>query len=77
MGIGCAGRALLGGLCCRDFGNHPRLMYGWRVDFQDLEVVGASHLVVHDGGRLQHAVARTEGELTLLAFIKRTQPFIT
>ena len=53
-------------------------MNGRGVDFQDLEVVRASHLVVHDAGRLQHAVSCAERELAFLALIdEATQPFST
>src|SRR5438093_4043723 len=43
--------------------DHHRLVHGRRVDLEHLEVVGAVELVVHDGGGLQHAVARGEGVL--------------
>ena len=48
------------------------------VDFQDLEVIGASQLVVIDARWLQHAVTRAERERALLAIIDEvTQPFST
>src|SRR6266702_2420799 len=37
--------------------DHQRRVHGGRVDFQDLDVVGAVELVVHDAGRLQHVGA--------------------
>src|SRR5262245_6078260 len=40
-------------------------VHGRRVDLQHLDVVGALELVVHDAGRLQHAVARAERVLAL------------
>src|SRR2546425_13377506 len=43
--------------------DHHGFVHGGRVDFQDLDVVGAVELVVHDPGGLQDAVALAEGML--------------
>src|SRR5215475_10795987 len=40
-------------------------VHGRRVDLQHLDVVGALELVVHDAGRLQHAITRVERVLAL------------
>src|SRR2546425_8116087 len=52
-----------GGL--RHAADHHGLVHGRRVDFQDLEVVGAVELVVHDPRRLQDTVALAERVLAV------------
>src|ERR1700730_1167667 len=45
--------------------DHKGLVHRGRVDLEDLEIVRALELVVHDGWRLEYAVAGAEGLLTL------------
>src|SRR5262245_23670449 len=45
--------------------DHPGLVHGRRVDLEHFQVVRAVELVVHDGRRLQHAIALGEGVLAL------------
>ena len=48
---------------------HPldpeRVVHGGGVDLEDLDIVRALQLVVHDPGRLQHAVAGVERVLAV------------
>src|SRR5215831_952564 len=61
------------GGCLRHLLDHARLVRGRRVNLEHLDVVRALQLVVHDGRRLQHAVALTESVLPL-PFVDEADP---
>src|SRR2546427_621326 len=68
-------RSARGGDGLRRASDHDGLVHGGRIDLEDLEVVGAVELVVHDPRRLQDAIALAEGVLAV-ALVDELDPAV-
>src|SRR5262249_8897975 len=72
---GSPARSARGGDGFRRLLDHPRLVDSRRVDLENLEVVRAVELVVHDARRLQDAIALREGVLAV-ALVDEPDPAV-